>query len=950
MEKKLQGHPNFLLITGIGSLLVVLVIALGYSFFNAIYYAQVDSRKEFLIKQTELATRGLEFDLNRFKEESKLLVTFLEDSDLSENDFQDEFTVAARRTFMSFPNMIDSIWVDMVDSTILFTMTERNDFLRKRSNKVFPIIAEKNQLLVGGKLGFQILYSLNIPRYSQDYATNFYLNQGGEKYLFIGGNLMPIGSGKKTEPVLLNENDFYKIKADIDLGLKGFYEVGWTKSDKEFSGILAQYPFSYGSSDNQASLVFFVPMEGLTSGFYSTYLVLFLGLVVLLIVTVSFFIVSLKGNLDSIKVQEANLNEISRLFDQQNLLLQELKGFVFFHNYKGEITKVSDEVEAVLGYPKADFINAFRSDSHHPLANQIKGQTLKAVEEFKDIVDMEIDFLKPNGDKIRARVFEKLIFDKTKRFTGGMGICTDITAQYLSRQETVQSENRLRTLINNIPDTIFIYNNEGIVLDFHVQDKKNLPNSAISALGKSLGEFVPHGQAEEVMRAFRLAKNSNSIQTTTVVWHSAMGDKHYEMRFFPLDENQVMSISKDITGQKIWERGLVDAMNAADQASRSKSEFLANMSHEIRTPMNGLLGIIDLLESTNLNTIQKQYVDIIKNSGNSLLNIIRDILDYSKIESGKIDIQSSFFDPVDELKTQIKILSGLAGKKKIKLDISYGITENLIFEGDKGKINQVLLNLIGNAIKFTPVEGSVNVRMDLIPIDETFSFLSFRISDSGIGIPKEHLDNLTEPFFQVDSSNTRTYQGTGLGLAIAKKIIELLGGQLVIESELGVGSVFSFSVIVKNSEKDFIIPEDYQLTWKDVKDMGAVFPLRILLAEDNDLNLQLMTLMFQQLGFQFEVATNGAEVLEKVSVQKFDVILMDVQMPVMNGLVATREIRKNKANDELIIIGLSANVFEEDQRKALESGMNDYLTKPIRLAALADKLEFYYRKVREKAE
>ncbi|SEG20130.1 PAS domain-containing hybrid sensor histidine kinase/response regulator [Algoriphagus boritolerans] len=947
MGKRFVIRSSFWLITIIGSLLVLLVIALGISFFNAIYYAQVESRKEFLISQTTLAARGLEVDLSRFKEDSKTLLVQLEGANLKTKD---DLTVAARRTFTSFPGMIDSIWVDMRDSILVFTMTDRNDFISKKSKRGFPKAVKRSQLLVEGKEGFRILYSLNIPSYSQTYVTNFYLNPGGEKYLFMEGNLVSVGSRRTEDPVSLDKVHFDQIKSDVNLGLKGFYEVSWNKGDKSFEGILAQYPFSYAEAESPASLVFFVPMEGLTSGFYSTYLALFLGLVILLIGTVSFFILSLKGNINSIKLQEANLYEISRLFDQQNLLLQELKGFVFFHDYHGEITKVSDEVEKVLGHSKLDFKNAFKADSIHPQANLVKAEAKKALAESRDFMDLEYDFAKPTGEKIRVRIFEKFIFDQQGRFSGGMGICTDITSQYLARQETIQSENRLRTVISNIPDTIFIYDNEGVVLDFHVQDKANLLHPAQLTLGKSLAEFVPHGQADEIVRVFNLAKSTNRIQTKDVVWHSPSGDKHYEMRFFPLDENQVMSISKDITGQKIWERGLVEAMNAADQANRSKSEFLANMSHEIRTPMNGLLGIIDLLESTNLNKIQKQYVEIIKNSGSSLLNIIRDILDYSKIESGKIEIQSSAFIPEEELKNQLKILSGLAAKKNIKLETTFVNSENLLFEGDKGKINQVLLNLIGNAIKFTPDEGKVGVKMELTPIEDALYFLSFQISDTGIGIPKEHLERLADPFYQVESSNTRAYQGTGLGLAIAKKIIELLGGEFRIESKLGEGSVFSFSVVVRKSEQNQITPKSYQLTWKDIKDMGTVFPLRILLAEDNDLNLQLMTFMFQQLGFQFEVAKNGAEVLDKVKQQQFDVILMDVQMPVMNGLEATREIRKMEGTDQMIIIGLSANVFEEDQKKAIESGMNDYLTKPIRLAALADKLEFYFRKVREKAE
>ncbi len=950
MARNLIDRSNFWLTSIIGSLLVVLVIALGFSFFNAIYFAHMDSRREFLINQTELAARGLEVDLNRFKEESKILMSFMEDPDLDEDDFRDEFTVIVRRTFTGFPGMIDSVLVDMKDSVIVFEMTKKNDFIRRKSTKPFPGKVGNSQLLVAGNSGFRILYSLDLPGYSREYATNFYLDPGGRKFLLFESNLVPIGQKVDQAGISLDERDLKELKSDVGLGLKGFYEVTWHKGETSFSGILAQYPFSYANADTPASLVFFVPMAGLTSGIYSTYFFLFVGVVILLIGTVAFFIISLKGNVNSIKVQEENLQEISRLFDQQNLLLQEMKGFVFFHDYKGEITKVSDEVEEVLGHSKQEFFDAFKVDSTHPQANLVKEQTISALMDGRHLVELEYDFVKPSGEKIRIKVFEKLIFDEQGRFSGGTGIGTDITAQFLARQELIQSENRLRTLISNIPDTIFIYDNGGVVLDFHVQDKKTLLEPAKFALGKSLEEFVPHGQAGDIVRAFDRAKSTNSIQTIDVVWHTAMGDRHYEMRFFPLDQNQIMSISKDITGQKIWERGLVEAMNAADQASRAKSEFLANMSHEIRTPMNGLLGIIDLLESTHLNGIQKQYVEIIKNSGNSLLSIIRDILDYSKIESGKIEIQAVAFDPVDELKGQIKILSGLAGKKKIKLELTYGEFGKTLVEADKGKINQVLLNLIGNAIKFTPEKGTVKVRMDLNPVDEFFGFLSFSIADTGIGIPREHLEHLTDPFYQVESSNTRTYQGTGLGLAIAKKIVELMGGKLEIESEFGKGSVFSFSVIVNKVEQNSVPQESSELTWKDIREMGTEFPLRILLAEDNDLNLQLMTLMFQQLGFQFEVAQNGAEAIEKVKNQDFDVILMDVQMPLVNGLEATREIRKLSGKDNLVIIGLSANVFEEDQKKALESGMDDYLTKPIRLALLADRLEFYYRKVRERAE
>jgi CheY-like chemotaxis protein len=370
------------------------------------------------------------------------------------------------------------------------------------------------------------------------------------------------------------------------------------------------------------------------------------------------------------------------------------------------------------------------------------------------------------------------------------------------------------------------------------------------------------------------------------------------------------------------------------------------MSHEIRTPLNGLLGIIDLLESTKLDQVQLQYLEIIKNSGSSLLSIIRDILDYSKIEAGKVDIQVSTFAPVQEVHAQLEILGALAQKKNISLQLHEEIGPQLVVEADRGKINQILLNLIGNAVKFTPDGGEVKVSLSEEPLTEELLLLHYSVSDSGIGISQENILRLSQPFFQVESSAIRSYQGTGLGLAIAKKMVELLGGELEVVSEPGQGATFQFSVLAKRMLGSQIARSKEDSSLEITREFGEVYPLRILIVEDNELNLQLMGLMFQQLGFAFEVAKNGQEAVDKVREQDFDLVFMDVQMPVKNGMEATEEIRKIAGKESLIIIGLSANAFEDDQTKALEVGMNDYLTKPIRLAVLAGKLEFYYRKLK----
>lgn len=945
MKKNFPIRLDFWLTVVIGSVLVLLVIILGLSFFTAIFNTQIDSRKEFLNKQTELAARGLELEVRRFEEESKELINFLEDPGHELDDYDEEFTYAARRLFNGFPKLLDSVWVDMKDSVLVFSMNERNDFFRNQSKKAFPQVDQKEfSHLILGKKGFRVLYSLNLVEFTEGYVTNYYLNPGGGKFMIFDSELFKLNNSIDWDP-----QDTPALMEDIALGLKGFYEASWVRNGVESSGIVAQYPFSFILSNKNGTLIFAIPTEGLTSGIYKTYFFLFLGFVVLLVLTVGFFAVFLKSNTDFQRSQEASIKEIQELFDQQSMLLHELKGFVFFHDYKGEITRVSPEVGETLGHSPQDFIDAFKYPIKDPDALKVREIVFGALSEGEDLINVEYDFERADGKNIRVRVFEKLIFDEEGRFNGGMGICTDITDQYQSRINLVESENRLRTLIGNIPDTIFIYDNEGAVIDFHGQDKEAQEEFTRDSLGKYLEDFVDESEAKILRKTFDEARENQSIQTVTVKLLTSGKERHFEMRFFPLDSEKMMSISKDITSQKIWEKGLVDAMNAADQASKAKSEFLANMSHEIRTPMNGLLGIIDLLEETHLSKIQKQYVDIIKNSGNTLLGIIKDILDYSKIEAGKAELFKEIYNPIEELEIQSKSFAGLAAQKNIDFTFQKPNVEEFMVEGDKVKLNQIFLNLVGNAIKFTPEYGKVDVILTLDSVGGSTYFLNCLVRDTGIGISKEHIERLSDPFYQIDSSATRNYQGTGLGLAIAKKLLELMGGELLIESEEDKGSSFRFSIMMQLLDQSTLQPAKKSISWSEVRQNSKLHPLKILLTEDNDLNLQLMLLMLDQLGFEYEIARNGKEALEMVKKSHFDIVLMDVQMPVMNGLEASQEIRKIEGTKDLVIIGLSANVFDDDYMEAIDAGMDDYLTKPIRLAVLAERLEFFSQKIRNRS-
>ncbi len=948
--KKEFSDRGFKISLILGGVLILLVLMVGVNFFGAIYSAQVDRRKDFLGQQTDLAGRGLENELDRFEEESKVFLSELEEHESKGR--QDEVGKLSRKMLTSFPQLVDTLWVlDPQQEITQYVYTKRNDFIQTSVSE-FPLDSLKPQVLLEGKMGHRILFSTTLALFAKEYLENFYQVPKGGSFLYLDGDLIDIGSTSLPRLKEVKIAEFELVKKDLYQGVKGLYSVSWKKEGANVNGLLAQYPFSFGELVHHIGLVIVLPLDDLRSGVYQTYFLLFVGMIVIMVILLSIFVISVKNYLEYTKSKEEQYKEVTELFDQQNMLLKELRGFVFFHNYKGEIIRASDEVEEVLGYTKQEFIKALNDTSTVPLVLQVRKEIKKAYVEKKEYLDLEYDLFRKDGRKIRIRIFEKIILDKQGLFDIGLGICTDISQSYQAKMELVQSENRLRSLINNLPDQIFIYDNAGRILDFHVPVRGEFHETPQALVGKTLGESVPTDQVPTLEAAFTEARSSGTLQTANVSrMDGATGEmRYFETRFFPLDAQQMISISKDITNQKIWEKGLIESMRAADQANRSKSEFLANMSHEIRTPLNGLLGMIDLLESTKLDQVQLQYLEIIKNSGSSLLSIIRDILDYSKIEAGKVDIHARSFAPVPEVQTQLEIMGALAQKKGILLQLKEEIGPQLVVEADRDKINQILLNLVGNALKFTPDGGEVNVTLSQEELTDELLMLHYSVSDTGIGISQENLLRLTNPFFQVESSATRSYQGTGLGLAIAKKMVELLGGELEVSSEPGKGATFRFSVLAKRMQTTGK-PELKEVQAVEFKrDLGETFPLRILVAEDNELNLQLMGLMFQQLGFAFETAKNGQEAVEKVREQEFDLVFMDVQMPVMNGMEATKEIRKISGKESLVIIGLSANAFEDDQNKALEVGMNDYLTKPLRLAVLADKLEQYYRKLKVQAK
>ena len=615
--------------------------------------------------------------------------------------------------------------------------------------------------------------------------------------------------------------------------------------------------------------------------------------------------------------------------------------------------------ERMLGYTAAEVMNKITpADISDPREVIARAQVLsaelgttitpgfealvfKASRGIEDIY--ELTYIRKDGTRFPAVVSVTALRDARDTIIGYLLIGTDNTARKLVEAEQKKLDQRLRdqqfytrSLIESNIDALMTTDPAGIITDVNKQMEALTGCTRDELIGAPFKDFFTDPERAEA--AIRLVLNEKKITDYELTACARDGKKtvvsYNATTFYDRVRTLqgVFAAARDITERKQVEAELKQARAAAESASRTKSDFLASMSHEIRTPMNAIMGVADLLAKTQLSPEQDKYVQIIRRAGDNLLNLINDILDLSKVEASQLELERTGFSLNDLLEKVMEMVAVRAQEKGLSLvcEIAPNVPTGLV--GDPTRLRQVLLNLVGNAIKFTE-SGEVSLRVTPDGDSSVPAALRFTITDTGIGISSEKLSGVFEQFTQADSSTTRRFGGSGLGLTISKRLVELMGGRIWVASVIEKGSVFSFAVpfeIWAGATRRAGVPVG-------MDPEPPLSPLHILLAEDSPDNRTITLAYLEDTPYRVEVAETGAVACRMFEAGHYDLILMDRQMPVMDGLTAARTIRTwEQANGRppTPIIALTASALKGDREKCMAAGCTAYLTKPIKQEVL----------------
>jgi PAS domain S-box-containing protein len=604
-----------------------------------------------------------------------------------------------------------------------------------------------------------------------------------------------------------------------------------------------------------------------------------------------------------------------------------------------------------------DFKTTFPGSYQQNIRHLIKLNERERVEQYlsqvissKTLVDFECTLIKQNksSQAFDQQEIESRWAVRAKPLDEGKDFFIIISADDISKRHHMEVElrherNRMHTYLNTMHTLLVITDRQGKIIEVNRQFINLIGSNEKHVLNKPISHFCPkksHHQINNYLRnltpqpentvsaEFPLVANTG--KEFTIDWRItsvASDDGSEEILLTGLDITESVANNQALKAANIQIR---EALRSAEDANQSKSVFLANMSHEIRTPMNGILGATELMLDQSIDEEQKQYIDIIHSSSHALLNIINDILDLSKIESGSFELEQINFDLHQLCNDVYQLFSSAAKQKGIQILYFYGADLPQFWIGDPNRIRQILNNLFSNALKFTH-QGRIDIRVQGQRLANHQYELAIQIKDSGIGIAEKKVDQIFSAFQQADTSTSRKYGGTGLGLTISQHLANAMQGKIEVESELGIGSTFSLNLPLKPGTAE---------TKVKPSGLDRNYQAKVLLAEDNAVNAKIASKILDKLGIEVTTVENGELALQETMNKTFDLVLMDINMPIMDGITAAEKIRElSFPKNQVPILALTANAMMEDKERCINAGMNGFISKPIKVGRLIEELD-----------
>ncbi|MHB8521710.1 MAG: PAS domain-containing protein [Limisphaerales bacterium] len=651
----------------------------------------------------------------------------------------------------------------------------------------------------------------------------------------------------------------------------------------------------------------------------------------------------------------------------QNILRKDLQGRFTFANQRF-CAILGKSLSEIVGQTDFDFFPA-------DLAAKYQRDDQRVID-TREILDTVEAHQTPDRGNIYVHVIKTPIYDFNGQIIGIQGIFWDVTAHKRVEEALAHERDLLTALLDHVPDSIYFKDLNSRFLKCSRALAKNFgladPEQAIGKTDFDLFTKEHAQQAYEDEQRIIATRQPIIGKAEKETWVTGRESWALTTKMLLYNRNGeiigTLGISKDITALKHAEAELEVARDAALQSVRLKSEFLANVSHEIRTPMNAIIGMSGLLLDTPLTPEQQDYAETVRLSADALLTIVNDVLDFSKIEAGKLAFECIDFNVTETVESVVELLAERADSKRIALACQVQDDVPARLRGDPGRLRQVLTNLVGNALKFTE-RGEVVIRVRRESETAAQTVLRFTVTDTGIGIAPEAQQIIFQAFTQADGSMTRKYGGTGLGLAISKQLVELMHGQIGVESKLGEGSTFWFTVQMPKpapapADLGGHTKQDHAMAGSvcahaddaatgpqsgafETNPKRAAKNARVLVAEDNPVNQKVTLRQLQKLGYAADAVANGLEVLEALNRIPYDIVLMDCQMPELDGYDAARQIRQReaapgrgvRARRPVRIVAMTANALKDDRDKCLAAGMDDYLSKPVHIAELGAVLQ-----------